>query len=253
MSGIDTLRGSQGRHVSAQANRMPTHFYQPNTAPRIESDNDNLHAFRDHEFDRHYPDHIREQSSCHWSPVDVCEVAVQMLDVQPGTRVLDIGCGPGKFCAIGATTTQGHFTGVEQRSRLVQAARDLLQRHRIPRAEIVHGNITAVSFQNFDAFYLFNPFEENILPMLRIDHAVEMEPQRYDDYTLHVQAQLELMPLGTRIVTYYGSCAEIPECYLCVKTTHEGMLKLWVKTRCSTEPEDEAELEPESPRFPHLV
>ena len=40
-----------------------------------------------------------------------------------------------------------------------------------------------------------------------------------------MQQQLELKPLGTRIVTYYGSCAEVPECYTCIKTAYDGTLK----------------------------
>ena len=216
---------------------MPVHTYQPTQNPRIQSDNEFLHAFKDHEFDQIYPEDISRLSPCHWSPVEVCQMAAQLLVLEPGTRVLDIGCGPGKFCAIGATTTQGHFTGVEQRGRLVKAARMMLHHQGITTAEIVHGNITEVEFNAFDAFYLFNPFEENILPILQIDGDVEMEPQLYDDYTLHVQQQLERMPMATRVVTYFGSCAEIPECYTCVKTAYEGMLKLWVKTRSSLEDE----------------
>ncbi len=233
---------------------MPTQFIQRSASPGLHSESDVLHAFQDHEFDRHYPEDICAQSYCHWTPVDVSQTAAEWLVEKPGTRVLDIGCGPGKFCAIGATTTLGHFTGVEQRGRLVKAAREILQRHRITRAEIVHGNITAVSFDAFDAFYLFNPFEENILPMLRIDHDVAMESQLYDDYTLHVQTQLEQKPLGTRIVTYYGSCAEVPECYVCVRTAWDGLLKLWIKMHTSTEDAEVAEdAEPERCRFPHLV
>jgi len=228
---------------------VPTRLYPHSASPRIESDSEFLTAFRDHEFDKDFPEHIYEQSACHWTPMDVCQMAAEWLVEKPGTRVLDIGCGPGKFCAIGATSTLGHFTGVEQRSRLVKAARELLERLRITRAEIVHGNITTVSFDSFDAFYLFNPFEENILPMLRIDHEVEMESRLYDDYTLHVQQQLERKPLGTRVVTYYGSCAEVPECYECVKTAYDGTLKLWLKTR--TDVDDD--VEPAPCRFPHLV
>lgn len=231
---------------------MPTRLSPQSAALGHESNIELLHAFQDHEFDQHYPEAVYVQSTCHWTPVDVCQMAAQMLVEKPGTRVLDIGCGPGKFCAIGATTTQGHFTGVEQRRRLVKAAQDMLERNRIPRVEIIHGNITTVSFESFDAFYLFNPFEENILPMLRIDQDVEMQPQLYDDYTLHVQQQLEHKPLGTRIVTYYGSCAEVPECYTCRQTAYDGTLKLWIKTH--TEADDESQdIEPPPCRFPHLV
>ncbi|WP_395750050.1 class I SAM-dependent methyltransferase [Prosthecobacter sp.] len=236
---------------------MPTRLYPHSALRRVDSDTDVLRAFEDHEFDRDYPADVYQQSACHWTPVDVGQLAAKWLVQKPGTRVLDIGCGPGKFCAIGAATTQGHFTGVEQRLRLVKAARNMLARHRIPRVEIIHGNITSVSFAAFDAFYLFNPFEENILPMLRIDHDVEMKSQLYDDYTLHVQTQLEHKPLGTRIVTYYGSCAEVPECYTCEQTAHEGMLKLWIKTH--TVSEDDSENEPADDaapnpcRFPHLI
>ena len=220
--------------------------------PRIESDSEFLTAFRDFEFDRDYPVDVCEQSACHWTPIDVCQMAAEWLVEKPGTRVLDIGCGPGKFCAIGATNTLGYFTGVEQRGRLVKAAREMLARHRIARVEIVHGNITTVSFDAFDAFYLFNPFEENILPMLRIDKEVEMGAQLYDDYTLHVQTQLERKPLGTRIVTYYGSCAEVPECYTCVKTAYDGTLKLWLKMREAVDEDDDGG-ETAPCRFPHLV
>lgn len=216
-------------------NAMPAHSSIATQGPRIQSDTEFLRAFKDHEFDKIYPEDIGRLSSCHWSPVEVCEMAAQMLVLEPGTRVLDIGCGPGKFCAVGATTTQGHFTGVEKRGRFVTAAREMLNRLCITRADIVHGNITEVQFDAFDAFYLFNPFEENILPMLRIDHDVEMQPQLFDDYTWHVHQQLERKPMATRVVTYFGSCAEIPECYTCVKAAYDGMLKLWVKTQRSDE------------------
>jgi hypothetical protein len=95
--------------------------------------------------------------------------------------------------------------------------------------DIVHGNIQDVSFRDFDAFYLFNPFEENILPSLRIDYDVELEPRLYTDYTAYVQQQLMRMPIATRVVTYCGDTTEIPECYACVKTAFNEKLKLWVK------------------------
>ncbi|MDZ4403196.1 class I SAM-dependent methyltransferase [Prosthecobacter sp.] len=208
---------------------MPASSFKATKSPRIQSGNEFLQAFKDHEFDQIYPEAIRRLSTTHWSPVNVCRMAAQLLVVEPGTKVLDIGCGPGKFCVIGATTTKGHFTGVEQREKLARIARDMVRKHNIPRADIVHGNTQDVNFRDFDAFYLFNPFQENILPSLRIDYDVELEPQLYTDYTAHVQQQLMRMPMATRVVTYCGDCTEIPDCYACVKTAFNEKLKLWVK------------------------
>lgn len=208
---------------------MPIHTFKALKKITARTDRELLHAFKDDEFDQLYPASISALSSCHWSPVNVCRMAAQFLVTAPGTRVLDIGCGPGKFCMIGATTTEGHFTGVEQRKRLVKTASELVERHRIPRVEIQHGNITQTHFREFDAFYIFNPFQENVMPALRIDYDVELEPQLYTDYTAHVQQQLMRMPMATRVASYCGDDSEIPACYACEKTAFNGKLKLWVK------------------------
>lgn len=202
---------------------------QRTSSSRTPSDSELLHSKKDQEFDLIFPEAIGRLSDCHWSPVNVCRTAAQMLAVEPGTRVLDIGCGPGKFCVIGATTTQGRFTGVEQRGRLARIAQDVVRKHRVPRVDIVHGNIQDVNFRDFDAFYLFNPFEENIMPALRIDYDVDLNPRLYTDYSAHVQQQLLRMPLATRVVTYCCDGLEIPDCYACVKTAFTEKLKLWVK------------------------
>jgi SAM-dependent methyltransferase len=203
--------------------------YQNPPSPSRPTDTAFLHAVKDHVFDLIYPQAIREQSSCHWSPVNVCRLAAKWLVTSPGTRVLDIGCGPGKFCIVGATTTKGRFTGIEQRSRLARAARDLIQRHAIAQVQIVHGNITEIDFREFEAFYLFNPFQENVFPSLRIDFEVELEPKLYAQYIDHVQRQLVGMPLGTRVATYCGDASEIPAGYECQQQAFDNKLKLWVK------------------------
>jgi SAM-dependent methyltransferase len=208
---------------------VPASSPQLTPSSPADSDNPHLRVFKDDDFDLAYPKAIRDQSPCHWSPVNVCRLASKLLVREPLTRVLDIGCGPGKFCAIGATTTPGHFTGVEQRQRLVRAAQALMQRYQIKRVEIVHGNITTVDFLEFDAFYLFNPFAENVFPSLRIDFEVELEARLHTRYTTHVREQLSRMPKGTRVVTYCGDACEIPAGYECETLAFEDKLKLWVK------------------------
>jgi len=190
-----------------------------------------LHFIGDHDFDLIYPDWIQRLSDCHWTPVDVARKAARLLVTKPGARVLDIGCGPGKFCAIGASITDGHFTGVEQRSRLADIAKQLARKCAPTRVRIIHANITEVGFRDYDAFYIFNPFEENMLPSRLIDSEVELAPRLYTEYTHYVRSQLALAPLGTRVVTYHGEFEEIPAGYDCEQTAFAGDLKLWIKNR----------------------
>lgn len=163
--------------------------------------------------------------------MQVARKAARWLITAPTTRVLDIGCGPGKFCAVGALSTLGHFTGVEQREHLARVASAMIHAHEIPRVTIIHGNVTEIPFSDFDAFYIYNPFQENILPALKIDASVETAEFLYLRYIRHVASQLALAPLSTRVVTYVGECEEIPACYDCVREGFGGYLKLWVKAR----------------------
>lgn len=188
-------------------------------------------SVEDERFDLIYPPEIRELSDRHWTPVAVARRAAEFLVGEPETRVLDLGCGPGKFCIVGALTTAGHFTGVEQRHQLANLAREAIRRGRITNAEIVHANVTEIDFLAYDAFYLFNPFEENLFTLAKIDESVELSKALYEQYTRHVATQLARVPLGTRVVTYAGLCEEVPACYECREYTFGGELKLWEKTR----------------------
>ena len=190
-----------------------------------------LSTLDDDEFDRLYPDSIQRLSPRHWTPVKVARKAAKFLAPQAGVRVLDVGCGPGKFCAIGALVTEGYFTGIEQREHLVAIARELIRSQNIPRVEIIHGNVTDLRFRDYDAFYIYNPFQENIVPSMKIDSKVEMEPELYATYTEYVEHELAAADHGTRVVTYMSQCEEIPSCYECERQAFGGFLKLWVKTR----------------------
>ena len=192
----------------------------------------------DERFDQIYPPRVRKLSWPHWTPVAVASEAAKLLVRKRGTRVLDIGCGPGKFCLIGAALTDGHFTGIEQRSHLAKAARQAALNQGIYNVEIIHGNITSVSFSNYDAFYLFNPFEENMFERQKIDGAVPLSAALYKKYTRYVAAELRAKPIGTRVATYTGHSHEVPSCYNCQLSGFAGSLKLWVKVR-EPVPDDE--------------
>jgi SAM-dependent methyltransferase len=167
----------------------------------------------------------------HWTPVTVACYASKLLIAKPGTHVLDIGCGPGKFCLIAAALTDGYFTGIEQRGDLAKAATDAVLNHRIDNIEIIHGNVMDLSFSRFDAFYLFNPFGENMPEGQKIDGAVPLSVSLYIKCIKHVAAELCAKPIGTRVVTYLGCAHEVPGCYNCQLSVLAGALKLWIKVR----------------------
>lgn len=190
-----------------------------------------VHSLDDERFDLVYPPEIRAQSAAHWTPTVVARRAAQFLVQEPGMRVLDIGCGPGKFCIVGALATAGSFTGVEQRPHLCAAARAVIEQANLGNANIIHGNVTELEFANFEAFYLFNPFEENLETTARIDATVKLSGDLYEKYTEHVARQLALAPMGTRVATYCGVCEEVPLGYECVETSPVQRLKFWEKTK----------------------
>jgi SAM-dependent methyltransferase len=182
-------------------------------------------------FDQIYPPKVQKLSWRHWTPVTVAVEAAKLLVTGPRTRVLDVGCGPGKFCLVAAALTDGQFTGIEQRSDLVAIARRAALRQWLTNVEIIHGNVTDFSFAGYDAFYLFNPFEENLFQRQKIDYSVPLSEALFKKYTHYVAAQLGNRPIGTRVVTYAGSADEIPACYDCEQAPLGGDLKLWIKTR----------------------
>ena len=192
---------------------------------------ENIFALDDNCFDLVYPLEVRELSCVHWTPVQIARRAADFLVSKPGIRVLDIGCGPGKFCIVGALTTSGKFTGVEQRKRLADLACAAIEEAKIANAEIIHGNVAEINFSDFDAFYLFNPFEENLETMMKIDASVALSGELYQKYTEHVATQLAMAPLGTRVVTYCGSCEEVPLGYDCLESSLDYGLKFWEKTK----------------------
>jgi SAM-dependent methyltransferase len=188
-------------------------------------------SIEDERFDLIYPPQIRELSSTFWTPVAVAAAAAKLLVTAPGVRVLDIGCGPGKFNLVAASLTAGRFTGIEQRSDLVVVARQAANKLDLTDVEFIHGNVMEIDFAEYDAFYLFNPFEENLSNGRKIDRAVPLSPALFKRYTSHVSTQLGARPIGTRVVTYMGYADDIPAYYSCEEALFGDDLKLWIKQR----------------------
>lgn len=187
-------------------------------------------SIEDEKFDQIYPAQIRELSAIFWTPVAVAALAGELLVRRSGTRVLDVGCGAGKFCLVAAFLTDGQFTGVEQRSELVAAARAAAVTLQLTGIEFLHANLLDISFADYEAFYLFNPFEENMHGH-KIDSAIPLSTALFKKYTSYVAEQLGAQPLGTRVVTYMGYADDIPASYDCESAQFGDDLKLWIKNR----------------------
>jgi predicted RNA methylase len=114
-------------------------------------------------FDRFLPDRLRAASSRHWTPLVVALRVAEWLDELGIRTVVDLGSGAGKFCVAAALAGHARLTGIEQRPWLVEAARDLAREFEVDdRVEFIQGVLGNCAVPEADAYYLFNPFGENL-------------------------------------------------------------------------------------------
>ena len=183
----------------------------------------------DEGFDALLPIKIKKLSSTHWTPVAVAKRAARFLVKHENSRVLDIGSGVGKFCLTSATVSSAYFTGVEQREPLVKLSRKIAHKYQLNRAKFLHANILSIDLKEYDAFYFFNSFEENLNLTDRIDDNAQYNPSQYQEYSEYLYEQFQILPQGTRIVTYCSPSSIIPEHYVMVGSEGNGKLKFWTK------------------------
>jgi SAM-dependent methyltransferase len=183
----------------------------------------------DDTFDSIYCERIKKLANRHWTPVSVAKHASEFLAERPGARVLDIGSGAGKFCMVAAAHTKGYFVGVEQRADLVQISNDLALANDVQNVKFIHSNITSIPFRNYDSFYFFNSFHENIALYGHIDDRIKNDLRSYDLYSFYVYQQFSALPPGARIVTYNSASDIIPSTFGLVYTLKKDSLRFWEK------------------------
>ncbi len=184
----------------------------------------------DRSFNQSFPAHLQAKAARHWTPLEVAETAADFLAPQNNLHVLDIGSGIGKFCLKAAYhKPNAIFYGIEQRKDLVDHAFEASDRFGISNVSFIHGNFTQLDLRQFDSFYFFNSFYENLNGSQKIDHSVEHSLPLYDYYNRYLYKGLEQLSTGTRIATYDSLEDEIPACYYVVKTAFHGLLKCWIK------------------------
>ncbi len=181
-------------------------------------------------FNSLYPASIQAVAEKHWTPLAVAEKAAAFLAISPDVKILDIGSGSGKFCLTAAHHhPQTVFYGIEQRSDLVALCNDLKDHLQLRNVFFTCDNITNVDFADYDHFYFYNSFYENIEGTQKIDYNIEYSEELYDSYNRYLYKQLNKKPAGTRLVTYHSFGNEIPLGYEIVHTDYYDYLKFWIK------------------------
>lgn len=186
----------------------------------------------DRVFDELFPEAIRRVSSRFWTPLNVARKAAKILAMGQGP-VLDVGAGVGKFCILGALTTDAEFHGLEHREELAAIANEVIAALGLSsRARVFHGALDDVEWRRYSSFYFFNPFEENIMPEARrYDDQVELGKTRFEQDTMRIERELDAAAVGARIVTFHGLGARVPATYrpLADETRGNPLLRAWIK------------------------
>ena len=194
----------------------------------------------DRAFDRFFPDELRLVSAQYWTPLLVAIRAAEWFEELHIQTVVDIGSGAGKFCVAAALASRCHFTGFEQRPRLVAAARDLARVFEVEdRVTFLDGALGEIPVPEADAYYLYNPFAENLFGAQ--DHLDEDVELSFDRYARDVAATRDLLvraPVGTHVVVYNGFGDRAPLGYdeICADRDLPNPLCMWKKTS-SREPD----------------
>lgn len=185
---------------------------------------------KDPDLDRIYPDDIRALSSKFWTPVNVAREAARLLLPEGKGRVLDVGAGVGRFCLVGALTTEGEFIGVEHRLSLVEVGREVFAAAGATRAGLIHGTPEDVDFADYDGLFFYAPFEENLFEGdWNIDHSVHLSADRFRDDVARTEAALVAAPVGLRVVTYQGFGGTMPASFKLIEEAAHGYLRAWLK------------------------
>lgn len=184
----------------------------------------------DEQFNQLYPLSIQVLASRHWTPLSVARKSVDFLAAENNVRILDIGSGVGKFC-LGAAyyKPQAFYFGIEQRKALVGHAKIAKEILHIENVSFFYGNFTLLDFRNYDHFYFYNSFYENLSGTDKIDDSIDYSGELYNYYNRYLYKQLEQKSAGTRLATFHSLENEIPPCYHVVGSEFDNLLKFWIK------------------------
>ena len=184
----------------------------------------------DEQFNEVYPLSIQALARRHWTPLAVARKAANFLAAEPGARILDIGSGVGKFCLAAAYyKPNAYYYGIEQRKTLINHAEAARELFHFENVFFTHGNFTQLDFKNFDHFYFYNAFYENLTGTDKIDDSIDYSGELYNYYNHYLYKRLDQKPAGTRIATFHSLEDELPQSYHVVGSEFDDLLKFWIK------------------------
>lgn len=185
----------------------------------------------DAHFNELYPKHIQNLARRHWTPLNIAKLAADFLVTEDGAKILDIGSGVGKFCIAAAYYKPASlFYGVEQRLNLVQYADNTANMLELDNVNFIHANFTQLPLQDFDHFYFYNSFYENLVDTDKIDDSIDYSAELYHYYNRYLLRQLSACKTGTRLATFHSMEDAIPTGFYEVGVAFGGMLKFWIKS-----------------------
>ncbi len=131
----------------------------------------------------------------------------------------------------------GKWHGVERDASLVEVARATAQLLSIDEvATFCVGEMDTVSWSDFEAFYLYNPFAAILFGPAPFDSHVRW--RMLTDQIAQTEELLAARPDGTRVVTYEGFGGTMPDSYTASNVERFGdtQLTLWIKQRSKHRP-----------------
>jgi len=206
------------KRLSEEDNAGSTHSYR--ISPSIM---EKLHAgehISNHEFDQIFPLRYRVVSSIQWSPIIVAQTIAKTLRPREGLRLLDIGAGVGKLCALLSIFSDFEIVGVEQRKSLVKIAKRVALENSL-KMKFIHGDMLDMDWNEFDALYFYNPFQEHRYgaEYARIDDAIEYDLKMFHQYVAEVKKRVSQLSPGKLVITYHGFGGTMPKCMKMIRST----------------------------------